>query len=83
MDLCNGWVETSGYGSVNGPICPYCSAQGKPSDAGQHGIGNCFFCGKHYRWVAGQTPVGFAWQTWQMEGQAVSLAPKGNGSKGG
>lgn len=83
MNPCNGWVETSGYGSVKGPICPYCQALGTPADCKVGGYGDCFFCKRRYRWVAGQTPVGFAWQTFTLADSQSASHPSGDRPTGG
>lgn len=59
------WDVISGFGSVFGIVCPWCEKQlGRIEDA-RTGFMTCPDCVKPFVWRAGNTPLGFAWQTYR------------------
>jgi len=59
------WDESRGFGSVHGPICPYCEQSLPRSACGAHGIAECTHCHRRLAWQLLSTPLGQAWQTWR------------------
>lgn len=64
-----GFSETQGRGHVGGPECPWCAKLLPAASCQPNGRGACPHCKKLFSWMAGPTPCGFAYSTFQYPPQ--------------
>lgn len=57
------WKQIQGYGSIHGPICPYCGKQLPPPKVRPNGVACCTNCDKTFRWTLQPSPMGPAFFT--------------------
>ena len=57
------WEEAVGYGSIHGPICPYCGEVFPTAYCFPSGLALCPHCAGRFAWRSIESPAGQAWIT--------------------